>query len=122
MDTSANETSTDELTQRSVDVRIFQAADPISRRVEEVCAPQASCTEVDTAGESEASSLRQYRECFSPSRKRHDNRCTLKSGVSNFASFHDIYDIATGSPFQTKLKTFELTNGVQNYYPSETFR
>ena len=38
MEPTLNETSSDELTSRSVDERIKQATDPILRRVEELCA------------------------------------------------------------------------------------
>ena len=37
MEPTLNETSSDELTSRSVDERIKQATDPILRRVEELC-------------------------------------------------------------------------------------
>ena len=47
MDTRANETSADELTLRLVGERIKQATDPILRRIEEICAPLASRTEVE---------------------------------------------------------------------------
>ena len=73
MEPTSEETSTDELTVRSVDERITQATDPILRRVEELCAPLAGRTEMESAGNSEASGSRRNHESFSPSRNRYDS-------------------------------------------------
>ena len=75
MDTPVIETSADELTLRSVDERIKQATNPILRRVEELCALLASPTEMESAGNSEASGSRRNHESISPSRNRYDNLC-----------------------------------------------
>ena len=72
MDTLVTETSADELTLRSVDERIKQATDPILRRVEELCALLVGGTEMESAGNSEASGSRCNHEFISPSRNRHD--------------------------------------------------
>ena len=72
MDTPENETFADEFTLRSVDKRIEQATDPILRRVEELCALLASRTEMEYAGNSEASGSRRNRESINPSRNRSD--------------------------------------------------
>ena len=71
---TSDETSTDELTLRSLDERIKQVTDPIVRRVEELCAFLSSRTEMESAGNSEASGSRRNHEFFSPSRNRYDNR------------------------------------------------
>ena len=55
MEPTLNEMSTDELNLRSIDEKIKQSAAPILRRVEELCFFLASWTEMDTAGNSEAS-------------------------------------------------------------------
>ena len=62
-----------ELTLKSVDERIKQATDRILRRVEELCALLASRTEIESAGNSEASGSRRDRQFSSPSCKRYDN-------------------------------------------------
>ena len=72
MEHTSDETSTEELTLRLVDEKIKQATDPIFRRVKEVCTLLASRTEVESAGNSEASSSRHNHESFSPSRNRYD--------------------------------------------------
>ena len=51
---TSDETSTDELTLRSVDKRTKQATVPMIRRVEELCALLASWTEMESTGNSEA--------------------------------------------------------------------
>ena len=73
MEPTSDETSTDELILRSVDERIKQATDPIHWRVGELCAPLTSRTEMETAGNSEASGSRRNHESFSPSRNRYDS-------------------------------------------------
>ena len=72
LDTQVTETSTDELTLRSVDERIKQATDPILRRIEDLCALLAGRTELESAGNSETSGSRRDNESISPSRNRHD--------------------------------------------------
>ena len=62
-----DETPADELILRSVHERIIQATDPILRRVEELCALLASRTEMESAGNSEASGSRRNRQSSSPS-------------------------------------------------------
>ena len=59
-------TSTDELTLRSVDERIKQATDTILRRVEDLCGFLASRSEMESAGNSEASGLRRNHESSTP--------------------------------------------------------
>ena len=71
MEPTLNEMCTDELALQSVDERIKQATDPILRRVEELCALLAGRTEVESAGDNEASSSRRNNESISPS----PNRC-----------------------------------------------
>ena len=70
MEPAVDETPTAELTLRSVDERIKQAFDPILRRVEELCALLARRTEIESAGNSEASSLRRNHEPSIPSRNQ----------------------------------------------------
>ena len=77
MNFSANETSADELTVRSVDERINQATDPVLRRIEKLCALLASRTEVESAGNSEASGSTRNHESISPSGHRYDNRMEI---------------------------------------------
>ena len=72
MKPTLNDTSTDEHTLRSVDERIKQATDPILRRVEELSALLGSPTEMESTGNSEASSLKHSHDSFSPSRNRYD--------------------------------------------------
>ena len=72
MDIPENETSADELTLRSVDERIEQTTDPILRRVEDLCALLASRTEIEYAGNSEASGSKRNRESINPSRNWFD--------------------------------------------------
>ena len=71
---TSNETSTNELTLRSVDERIKQATDRILRRVEEVWVSLAGRTEMESAGNSEASGSRLNDDSFSPSCNRFDSR------------------------------------------------
>ena len=73
MQPTLDETPVDELTLRSVDERIKQATDPTLRRVEELCALLASRTQMESAGNSEASSSRRKRELSSPSCNRYDS-------------------------------------------------
>ena len=70
METPANETSADELNRRSVDQRTKQATDTKLRRVEDLCFPLASHTDVESAGNSEASGWRRNRESISHSHIR----------------------------------------------------
>ena len=77
MEPAVDDTTTDELTLRSVDERIKQATDPIPRRVEELCALLASRTEMESAGNSEASGSRPNRESSSRSRNRYDKESKL---------------------------------------------
>ena len=72
MDIPVAQASADELTLRMVDERIKQATDPILRGVEELCALLAGRTEMESAGNSKASSSRRNNECVSPSHSRHD--------------------------------------------------
>ena len=72
MEPSLSETPDVELTFRSVDERIKEAIDPILQRVEELCALVASRTEMESAGNSEASGSRRDRELSSPSHNRYD--------------------------------------------------
>ena len=73
MEPKLSETLDTELTLRSVDERIKQVTDWILRRVEELCALLTSRTEMESAGNSEASSSRQNRESSSPSPNRYDS-------------------------------------------------
>ena len=57
----------------SIDERIKQSTDPILRRAEELCALLASRTEMESAGNSEASGSRRDRKISSPSRNRYDS-------------------------------------------------
>ena len=68
-----NETPDTELTLRSIDERIKQATDPILKGIEELCDLLASRTEMEYAGNSEASGSRRDRELCSPSRNRNDS-------------------------------------------------
>ena len=77
MKPTLNETSTDEITLRSVDERIKQATDPILRRVEELCALLASRTEMESADNSKTSGSRRNHQSFSPSRNRYDTTTPL---------------------------------------------
>ena len=72
MEPAFSETPDTELTLRSVNERIKQGTDPILKRVEELCALLASRTEMETAGNSEASGSKQDRALSSPSRNRYD--------------------------------------------------
>ena len=65
-------TPADELTLRSVDEVVKQATDTILGRIEELCALLASRTEMESAGNGEASGSRRNRESSSPSRNRCD--------------------------------------------------
>ena len=73
MEPTLNETSTDELTPRSVDEKIKQATDPILKTVEELCAVLVNRTERESAGYSEASGSGRNRESVGPSRDRYDS-------------------------------------------------
>ena len=73
MDTPVNDTSADELTLRSVDERIKQTTDPIFSRVEDLCALLASRTEMEYAGNSEASGSWPNHESISSLRNRYEN-------------------------------------------------
>ena len=66
MHTPENEASADALTLRSVNERIKQATDPTLRRVKDLCALLASRTEMESAGNTEASGLRRNRESICP--------------------------------------------------------
>ena len=66
MEPTLDETSTDQLVLRSIDERFKQATDSILRRVEELCVPLASRTEMETAGSGEASNSMHNRESSSP--------------------------------------------------------
>ena len=68
MEPAFSETPDTELTLKSVDERIKQATDPILERVEELCALLASRTEMESAGNSEASGSRRERGLSSSSR------------------------------------------------------
>ena len=72
MEPAVDETPADELSLRSVDERIKQATDPILRRLEELCALLASRTEMEFAGNSEASGSGRNHKSSSPSRNRYD--------------------------------------------------
>ena len=72
MDTPVTGTSAGELTLRSVDERIKQANKPPLRREEELCVLLASGTEIESAGNNEASGSRRNHESISPSRNRYD--------------------------------------------------
>ena len=78
---TTDETSTDELTLRSVDERIKQATDPILRRVKKLCAFLASRNETESAGNSEASGSRRIVESSSTSRNRKDSSklCSMQN-------------------------------------------
>ena len=67
MDTQGTETSAGELTYRSGYERIKQATNPIFRRVEELCAPLIGRTEMESAGNSEASGWKRDNASASPS-------------------------------------------------------
>ena len=58
MKPTLGETPDVELTLRSADERIKQVSEPILRRVQELCALLASRTEMESAGNSEASGSR----------------------------------------------------------------
>ena len=73
MEPALSETPDIELTLRLVDEKIKQATDPILKRVGELCARLASRTEMESAGNSEASGSRRDRELSSPSHKRYDS-------------------------------------------------
>ena len=73
-DTPGTETSIGELTLGSVDEWIKQATDLILRRVDELCVLLAGRNEMESAENSEVSSLRRNRESISPSRNRYNTR------------------------------------------------
>ena len=58
MDSQVIETTTNELTLRSIDGRIKQATDPILRRLEEIYVLLVAQTELETAGNNGASGSR----------------------------------------------------------------
>ena len=72
MDNQGFEAFVDELTLRLVDERITQATDLILMR-EKLCALLVGQTEMESAGNSEASGSRRRNESISSSRNRHDN-------------------------------------------------
>ena len=72
MEPTVDKTPDDELTLRFVDEKIKQATDPILRKVEELCSLLAIRTEMESAGNSEASGSRRNREPHSPSRNWYD--------------------------------------------------
>ena len=72
MESQGTETTTDELTLRSVDERIKQATDPILRRVKELCALLAGRIELESTENSETSVSRRDNASASRSRHRHD--------------------------------------------------
>ena len=72
MDHQGIETSADEFTLSLVDERIKQTSGPILRLVEELCALLAGRTNLESAGNSEASGLERGNMCTIPSRTRHD--------------------------------------------------
>ena len=78
MGPTSDETSTYELTLRSVDEGIKQATDPILRRVDELCALLASRNETESAGNSGASGSRSNRDSSSPSRNRYGSLISSK--------------------------------------------
>ena len=71
MEPTLDETLADELTLRSVDERIKQVTDPILKRAEEL-SNSSSRTEMQSAGNSEASGSRHNCEPSRPSRNRYD--------------------------------------------------
>ena len=75
MEPAFGKTPDTELTLRSVTEKIKQATDRILKRAE--CALLASRTEIESAGNCEASGSRRHREFSSPSR----NRCDTVTGV-----------------------------------------
>ena len=67
-----------------MDERIKQAIDPILRRVEEICTLLARRTEMESAGNGEASRSRRTRESINLSRNRYDIG-TLRINVDIFS-------------------------------------
>ena len=82
MERTVDETHADEPNLMSVDEKIKQATDAILRRVEELFALLASCTEMEPAGNNEASSLRRNRESSSSSSNRYDNHLVHKKATT----------------------------------------
>ena len=74
MDSQVIGTSANELTLRLLDERIKQVTDPIFRWIEELYALLAGRTELESAGNSEASGSRRDNTSASPSRTRHGNQ------------------------------------------------
>ena len=72
MEPTLGETPNLEVISRSSDERVKRATDPILRRVGELCAILASRTEMESAGNSEASGSRRDRESSNPSLNRYD--------------------------------------------------
>ena len=66
-----------EITLRSVDERIKQAIDPFLMRVEELFALSASRVDLESTGNSEATSFRCDNTSASPSGNRHDTEHLL---------------------------------------------
>ena len=73
MELPVTETSVDELTLTSADERIKQASDPIITRVDEICFLSAGRNKMESAGNSETSSLRRNHESIGLSHNRHNN-------------------------------------------------
>ena len=117
MDSQAIETTTDQLTLRSIDEGIKQATDPIRRRVEEKYALLVGQPELETAGKSGASGSRRDKASASPSRHRHvmltgahqnTHRCNCLHRVSTLDSFKTCdYD-------QPEDDDDELMNAITN--------
>ena len=80
MDTPAKERSADELTLSLVDKRIEKGTDPTLRRVKKLCSLLVGRTEVESAGNREASGLGGNHELISPSCNRYDTG--MKSNFS----------------------------------------
>ena len=73
MNSQETEPSASELTVRSVEGLIKQATDPILRRVEEIRALLARRTDLESDGNTEASSTRCDNTFTGPSSNRHDS-------------------------------------------------
>ena len=106
---------------RSVDEKIKQATNPIHRRVEE-CALLASRTEMESAGNNEASGLRRNHESFSPSCNRYDmvtrvrtsshrrNRLHKTTTMDNFTN----YDQEQSGDDDDEPHMTQLMNAITN--------
>ena len=145
MDSLEIEPSASQLTLRSVDKWIKQTNDPILRRVEEWCALSAVWTELEVAGNRDASGSRNDNACASASRNRHDlvggdhqnpqrpNRFHRAFTLDNITTYHhhhgdDKYDepdltqlmnVITDVP-NIKQRTTKKQNLLQTQVP--TFR